>query len=452
MYIGIFISRALHEQIKRNGIILPYTAADENYTDEIKYFIFEDYAELKEIFSKESEKLDCAVTENLTAASMISEAAEEHSIAVCGIKVSDGTFYRSVLTQGVLLRQIDLARASFDFIPCGTCVSECIKENLLSFYRKQNSDAIEKLLLENPAEVEDYILRKYKEKYLSGKLDFMFTRNHKSALFAEENGIGYYFICPSDEEIKAAVAEAKAGAEEIQRKKDLPAVVTLSPASKESSPSSSLNDLEEAAAEYGKSNSVRLPLRKNGSGFEIYTDAATVRQITGDFKSCGISDFLCGRLDFPVTVGYGIGSNIQQARVNSCEAASFCAPGRNVRLIDEEGNEFLLETCPCECVSSLTSGESAVIKRASALSGLSSAVITQVLLCMKKLDRDEISSSELMTELGVSPRVANKYLSKLETAGLAEISGHKQNGGKGRPTKIYRITITDNRKIQEDKI
>ena len=72
---------------------------------------------------------------------------------------------------------------------------------------------------------------------------------------------------------------------------------------------------------------------------------------------------------------------------------------------------------------------------------LSSATLMKIINTLRAEGTNEISSTELISRLGVSLRTANHYLANLKNNGKAEIIGKKRPNGKGPNISIYKIDL-----------
>lgn len=207
-------------------------------------------------------------------------------------------------------------------------------------------------------------------------------------------------------------------------------------------------------AENGKESAGLLPglhFHRVGSCLEAIADAGTIDTLTRERSSCGLTGFFQAETGSPVAVGYGIGLTIQEAQKNARTAAHYARSTvtslAQSFLIDSDGQIIALKTNLAETAElpPFTGDKQSVeifkstIHAVAQKSHLASRTVLALMIALRGAHRDEISSDWLMSELGVSMRMANKILSNLEKAGYARVSGKSLVNGKGRPSNVYKV-------------
>ncbi|GLY07460.1 helix-turn-helix domain-containing protein [Actinoplanes sp. NBRC 101535] len=82
------------------------------------------------------------------------------------------------------------------------------------------------------------------------------------------------------------------------------------------------------------------------------------------------------------------------------------------------------------------------IEDLAARAGLSAATLSRLAAIERGLDGRPLSPSELARALGITDPSGRRLIRKLTTAGLVSESGSAQEHRKGRPTRLYRLSIT----------
>lgn len=169
-------------------------------------------------------------------------------------------------------------------------------------------------------------------------------------------------------------------------------------------------------------------------GFEILTSRKTVVQYTENFTQCHISAFLAQHLDFKTYIGYGIGQDIYQARLNAIHA---------VREADITGRSHLINEKE-ELIGPL--GEEHVLAvpilpkvphRAVTRTGLSSLTISKVLTILNDMPNRRITAQELAMKLSVTRRGANYFLKAMTNTGILRVVSERRTSTRGRPEQVY---------------
>ena len=69
--------------------------------------------------------------------------------------------------------------------------------------------------------------------------------------------------------------------------------------------------------------------------------------------------------------------------------------------------------------------------------------LSKIASVLAQRGEDTLSAEELAYFLNVTSRSASRILSKLEAGGLACVQYHRQMNLRGRPAKIYKISLED---------
>jgi len=77
----------------------------------------------------------------------------------------------------------------------------------------------------------------------------------------------------------------------------------------------------------------------------------------------------------------------------------------------------------------------------SSTSGLSVATISRVQAALRANGSLFITAENLAAFMSMSQRNARRILSRLKEAGLARVAGLNRAGTRGRPQKVYRVTL-----------
>lgn len=178
-------------------------------------------------------------------------------------------------------------------------------------------------------------------------------------------------------------------------------------------------------------------------GFEVLTKRETVKALTDHFRSCGIQAALKETLGFGVSIGYGLGENIHQARMNAVDAnreAALSASG--VSCLVNERDELV---CPLGQNAPLvvqrdTSPEVRLVSKKTGLSGLT---VQKLFAAVRSSSDGRVSARELAEKLSITPRSANRFFSVLMEAGFAEIADVRRGTSRGRPERVYVVRVPE---------
>lgn len=106
--------------------------------------------------------------------------------------------------------------------------------------------------------------------------------------------------------------------------------------------------------------------------------------------------------------------------------------------MDEKGNLTVLKSGTTEKTVKISEDYVRTIANAVRLSA---ETIVRIIGVMHSLNTDKITSHDLVYGLNISLRNANKFLSNMEKYHYAEVVGYKRIGNKGRPVRVYQLTL-----------
>lgn len=199
--------------------------------------------------------------------------------------------------------------------------------------------------------------------------------------------------------------------------------------------------LVSALKKFNTLNQVNFIIRPAEEEAELITNRLAVARMTDDFTFCRLHAFLEERLDDEVVIGYGLGDDMHQARINaldaSREAARLPAPGSC--LINEKD----------ELIGPLKIGAKLIVSRevsdgvrsAAHLSGLSYLTIQKIQAAAADFGERRLTARDLAYKLSITTRSANRFLSSLAEAGLASVVEVRRATTKGRPERIYHVAL-----------
>lgn len=203
--------------------------------------------------------------------------------------------------------------------------------------------------------------------------------------------------------------------------------------------------LKKSLSDFVQRECGRLTLKSGNEYFEIYTVQEELARLTNRYTNCPLTEFLDEIEREAVSIGYGVGADFYQARSNSVNASSYAHSCR-----DKTATSFLLDEE--NRLTELSSGHEVMpwdktgipqeyINEVAYQVKLSSATLMKIINTLRAEGTNEISSTELISRLGVSLRTANHYLANLKNNGKAEIIGKKRPNGKGPNISIYKIDL-----------
>ena len=345
-------------------------------------------------------------------------------------------------------RDISLDRIYFDVFEIIGIKPDSYEEFLLQPQGKDISDiqnnVIAQMSLDALLTCENDYAQKHINFYKEGKYDIFITRFSSIVSRLRDASLNVRFAFPDHffvkEVLHAALADVKL--EEFAQNMPSAIFVTAKPIKKTGgAEEKAIKKLKTALKAFCLATDSTLVLQQKQKGIEIMTTKKVIKQITDEFNSCKLSSFLAEKLNFKVNVGYGIGYNTYQARINAIDANSSAnsTSSKTGCLITEE--DQLITRLGQKNVFVVSLEYSDEVKKIAKISGISCINIQKIMAVVKLLPNEYITSDILAHNLAITKRSANRFLNSLKNANIAKIVEQQQSATKGRPTYIYEINF-----------
>lgn len=342
--------------------------------------------------------------------------------------------YSILLQQLILTGTKNLSRIGIDFLKKDENLEEMIlsgrfAEAVHSYEaRWESRDTLAAI-----REEEEFINQKYVEQCSRGKYDLVITYFYSVVETLRESDVVCRYVYPNPQAFTRIMENLRKNISLKNLKNNLSAVIHIDMGNQE--------NVKAAVRDFNNQYFNKMIWKEYDGVLELYTDYDFLKYITEDFSCCRITKFLQGRMDFTGVVGYGVGANIYQARINAIDASRY---GRNQ---EQKGISFLIDEKENLSVLGAESREEVLRVREGYVSEianqvkLSAETILKIIGVMQTSGTDELTSEDLQKALDISLRTANKFLSALERSGYAVVTGKKRSGNKGRPVNVYQIKM-----------
>ncbi|QHW31831.1 ArsR family transcriptional regulator [Paenibacillus rhizovicinus] len=173
--------------------------------------------------------------------------------------------------------------------------------------------------------------------------------------------------------------------------------------------------------------------------YAIFTTRGILKDVTRGFEQIPEGPELSG-LGAELTCGIGIGRTAYEAELLAGKAlmqTRQCGKGAWMVAFDDK-----TITGPLGRTEQLSYSYSAEgLQTVSERTGLSTATLGKIEAVLRKTRTDVLTSTQLAQQMMIMPRSARRILIQLETSGFAEVTGEETAGARGRPLKLYRITL-----------
>lgn len=187
------------------------------------------------------------------------------------------------------------------------------------------------------------------------------------------------------------------------------------------------------------SNMINSAMHKNNASACAVITVDNLHQITNNEQNCNLSVYLDKHLDFEVSIGYGIGLNLDMAIKNSHTARREALLSGKSFIFTENGNLIgPLNSKACMVIENHAIYDIGKIAKNSSLSAVT---IKRIISILKLTNSNMVTTQDLSSHLKSTVRNANRILKNLEKGGYAKITCTQTSNIKGRPTKVYELNF-----------
>lgn len=404
---------------------------------------YDNFEQIAQVYDRYAEEADGFLVSGQIAAAAIQMAPHRMLKPILPFQADTAALYKELLLLFLERRDQDTTRVALDFLlPVSGGYTardflarpeiESVSADIWSWIRRTGLREIDG--------VESSIINTLVSLWEQDEIDMVICQYSSIIPALEAHGIPYRFPFLSDYQLGELFRSLEAKIELEKLRANLPALINIAPRHASQMTDERRQALEKWIRQYFKDHLIECVMQENPVYFSTITTIQAVRYFTQNFTVCGLSGYLREKLDFEVAIGYGIGSNVNQALNNARSAVREAIFTGHSFLRDENGNligplgsdrRMFIETQPDRDV-----GE--IAKRCQ----LSTMTIQKVMTNMKMSGTNKITSQELSERFGVTVRNANRILSSLAEGGFAEIIYSQTTNSKGRPVKVYELDFS----------
>lgn len=403
-----------------------------------EYITYSTFKELEEQFLSVKERVDGIYVSGIMpwqALRILMGKNSHQALAYSPINLENT--YKVLLQKMISARKQSLARVGMDFLNGYSDLEELIMSGKFSEAVHSYEERWEKMdTIAQIEEEENAINRYYRRQCLENKFDMVITYFYSVVETLRDLDVECVYVYPSAQAFEQIMDGLKSSISLREMRSKLPAVVYFDTDGDEELG----NRLRKSVALFNRKHMNRLMKKESYSDLEYITDYGFLKELTNDFVSCPLKDWLKRDMDYEGAIGYGIGGSVYQARLNAIDAARYARRINGRRgasvLIDEKDSLRVLQK---ESTENMIHVSEKQISEIADNAKLSAETILRIMGVMQASGSSEITSQELIDALQISLRTANKFLSILEKHGYARVTGLKRNGNKGRPVNVYKI-------------
>lgn len=414
---------------------------DLNYT----IYTYNTFHDLPDLFNAIPEKVNVVITSGYCPARVLQLSFPDSRRIIKHFNNDDAGIYKLFLRLLNRNRSLDLSRIYADIVEAaGLDLHDYLYGERAVRYGEALENYLADKSLNSLMGIEKYFADKHLDLWQAGKIDLSVTRFSSLAIPLMEAGLKVEFVYPGLNHLRSVCLDALQAVRLNEMRDDQMAAARLTtriPTEPGHISQNQQEKLRQAIKRMGTVGQFDYVLQAVPQGFELLTNRQTLVRITENFQTCRFQEFFQNRLAFDVHIGYGLGDTLYQVRINAVDANREASrfPFGATCLIDDR--DQLIGPLKRETKLVISRKIPQQVKLASKKSGLSCLTVQKVLAAVEPNADRLITARELSYKLSITVRSANRFLSALTEAELAQVVEMRRAGTLGRPESVYQIRI-----------
>ncbi|MEK5333716.1 hypothetical protein [Lysinibacillus sp. FSL W8-0992] len=407
---------------------------------ELTFFTYRKLSEIKPLYLENYIFFDAIVMNGL-AHLVLQSSQINYQIPTHYYMANERDFYKKLFHISRKYPNIDFSKVTFDF----SGYTDLIK--LEEIYAKDEEAHIIHLPITDNF-YED-LLDKHIELNRSGKVELSITAFSNILNKLSEHGVTAELITASPQTIQEIFEKV---IQEVRHKQLTESIIAIGKITSDALIPSKVENvntefnqilLHTTLLEYREKNHLSMIIQKQSVHFEIFTSQKELLTVTNNFSHDGLEQTLTESLPFPVTIGWGVGQSIDDARKKAHIANHEAQKQEKSSCIITENGQIIAPNTQEKMVLHIKE-ETPELQRLSEKLNISMLLMQKILSVIEKMNTNELSSDDIALHLGITIRSSNRILNELEEKGVAELIYKKHEKLRGRPKKFYKINFHKN--------
>lgn len=402
---------------------------------------YDTLAQIPQIYAQHADAYDAVFVTGSSARHVLARSFPDEKKPLVVYQIDSDALHRAILRLAFETQAPDFHRIALDFLlplEHSFSVADFLRtENMEEEVLQQNERLAELALAPQGPSPEEVLLARIDALREENAIDRVLCLY--ASLVPGLTARGIPFCCPfiSDGHLKRLIHDVLVRLELNRLHENHPAIVQLFPRRSSPDGSEQMHRLHAEVQRFVRENLLDCVLQETESCCTLITSMKLLRALTDEFRSCHLSAYLRERLDFPVAVGYGVGTTVPHA-MNNVQIAS-----KEAKLV---GQPFVVDSNgtligPLDSAQRMVippqslSDVSAVAKRC----GLSAMTIQKLLSLVRSSGSNKLTTQELAQRLGTTVRNANRIMLNLCRGGVAKPVYTRTSHSRGRPIQVYAL-------------
>ena len=407
---------------------------------ETKVIPYDNYSHISELYGTYADQYDACLTSGVVAMNAIQQVFPHATKPLTYFQVSENGLHRDILKVMLETQSMDLSRIAVDFLLAtgdGYSVADFLRIDDLNSVYGQNIDLTRQIGIRAGYTIEHTVLEKITKLWEENTIDLVICQYSSIIPMLQERGIP--FRCPfvSDQRLNAIIQEVLAKLELHSLHDNHPAIIQIFPRHRADVSEQNIHVLRGMIQEYISSNLIDCVLQENKSCCVVISTLQILRFLTDDFQKCRICAWIEQKVDYPISVAYGIGTTVHHA-MNNVQIAS-----KEAKLL---GKSFVVDSNG-NLIGPLNSEQRMVIAAKSLPDAaeiahrcnLAAMTVQKLMTIVQNNGSNKITTQDLAARLGTTVRNANRIMQNLCKGNIAKPVYTQSTHSRGRPIQVYAL-------------
>lgn len=418
-----------------------------NINAEVEIYIYKNFSHVGDLYLEIEDKFDGFAVSGPIPKEAITKKVGTIKKPLVDFGTDLQSYYDMFLKLIFKYNTLDFSRAYFDLMDWADNpkdISYYLSNGTFGDLMCSINENTSKMSLYDIAELEKSIAKKHIDLWSEGKIDFSTTRFSSIVPILQDAGVNFHFIYPDIDLLKNTFNSLIKDINLHRMKINQPGIIYIT-VKDTNHDDYTIDQIYKILNNLKKDKLTDFIIEKDSSSFKIFTKCETIKSLTKNFTTCYIKESIENSINLKICVGYGIGNNIKQAMSNAINAnkESKINPLNYSFLVNESYET--IGPLLCDKLLTVSNKVTPHINTIAKDSKLSTLTIQKIISVIEILQKDEVTPKELSSCLNVTVRTANRFLSSLLKSGNATILYEKQNSTKGRPERVYKLFISENK-------
>ena len=407
---------------------------------ETKVVPYDDFGHIPVIYGTYADQYDACLTSGIVAMNAIRMVYPQPPKPLTYFQVSENGLHRDILKVILETQNMDLSRIAMDFmVAVGDeySVADFLKVDELDRVYGQNTFLTQQIGIRTGCTVEHIVLEKIIKLWDEGVIDLVICQYSSIVPMLQARGIP--FRCPfvSDHRLNAIIQDTLIKLELRSLHNNHPAIIQIFPRHSADVTKQHIQTIHSLMQTYISTNLIDCVLQESSSCCAMISSLGILRFLTDDFQKCHICSWLEQKLDFSVSVAYGIGTTVPHA-MNNVQIASKEAKllGKSF-VVDSNGN--LIGPLNSErrmVIAAKSLPDAGEIARRCNLSAMT---IQKLMAIIHSSGSNKITTQDLAERLDTTVRNANRIMQNLCRGNIAKPVYTQSTHSRGRPIQVYAL-------------